>query len=96
MGKRLQVILQDPDYREIQRMARSRRMSLAEWVRQALDLACRYEPRGGAGRKLDVIRAAAQNDYPTGDVDTMLAEIEKGYGGGVQPGIESQPQRAKG
>jgi hypothetical protein len=85
MAKRLQVILQDPEYREIQRMARSRRMSLAEWVRQALDLARRYEPLGGAGKKLDVIRAAAQYDYPTGDVDTMLAEIEKGYGSGVQP-----------
>src|SRR5438874_13296243 len=36
MAKRLQVILQDPDYREIQRIARVRRMSIAEWVRQAL------------------------------------------------------------
>ena len=41
MAKRLQVIMQDPDYREIQRMARSRQMSVAEWVRQALDLARR-------------------------------------------------------
>ena len=29
MSKRLQVILQDPEYREIQRVARSRRMSIA-------------------------------------------------------------------
>ena len=85
MTKRLQVILQDPEYREIQKMARSRRMSLAEWVRQALELARRREPLGTTGKKLDVIRAAAQHDYPTGDIDTMLAEIEKGYGTGVQP-----------
>jgi len=85
MAKRLQVILQDPEYREIQRMARSRRMSLAEWVRQALDLARRREPLGDAGKKLAVIRAAAQHDYPTGDIDGMLAEIEKGYGSGPQP-----------
>jgi hypothetical protein len=32
MAKRLQVILQDPDYKEIQRAARSCQMSLAEWV----------------------------------------------------------------
>jgi hypothetical protein len=32
MAKRLQVIFQDPDYREIQRAARSRRMSIAQWV----------------------------------------------------------------
>jgi hypothetical protein len=84
MAKRLQVILQDPEYREIQKMARTRRMSLAEWVRQALDLARRREPLGDAAKKLEVIRAAAKHDYPTGDIDTMLAEIEKGYGTGAQ------------
>jgi hypothetical protein len=85
MAKRLQVILQDPEYREIQKMARSRHMSLAEWVRQALDLARRREPLGNTGKKLGVIRAAAQRNYPTGDIDSMLAEIEKGYGTGVNP-----------
>ena len=79
------MILQDPEYREIQKMARARRMSLAEWVRQALDLARRREPLGGSGKKLEVIRAAAQHDYPAGDIDSMLAEIEKGYGTGVHP-----------
>jgi hypothetical protein len=85
MAKRLQVILQDPDYREIQSMARSRSMSLAEWVRQALDLARRREPLGNTGKKLGAIRAAARHDFPTGDIDTMLAEIERGYGHGLQP-----------
>lgn len=79
MPKRLQVILQDPDYREIQLMARSRRMSLAEWVRQALDMARRREPLGGIGKKLEVIRAAARHDYPVSDIGGMLAEIERGY-----------------
>jgi hypothetical protein len=85
MAKRLQVILQDADYREIQKMARSRRMSLAEWVRQALEVARRREPLGTASKKLETIRAAAQHDYPTADINTMLAEIEKGYGTGIQP-----------
>jgi hypothetical protein len=85
MSKRLQVILQDPEYREIQKMARTRRMSLAEWVRQALDLARRREPLGDAGKKLEIIRSAAQHDYPTGDIDSVLAEIEKGYGTGTHP-----------
>jgi len=85
MSKRLQVILKDPEYREIQRAARSRRMSIAEWVRQALDLACRREPAGGVSKKLEVIRAAAQYDYPVSDIEVMLAEIEKGYGTGAQP-----------
>ena len=49
------------------------------------DLARRREPLGSAGKKLEVIRAAAQHDYPTADIDTMLAEIEMGYGTGPRP-----------
>ncbi len=82
MAKRLQVILRDPEYRAIQRAARSRHMSIAEWVRQALDLARRREPGSGAGKKLGIIRAAARFDFPTGDIDRMLAEIEAGYSSG--------------
>jgi hypothetical protein len=85
MAKRLQVILKDPEYREIKRAARSRRMSIAEWVRQALDQAQRREPVGKVGKKLEVIRAAARFDYPTGDIGQMLAEIERGYGSGAHP-----------
>ena len=85
MSKRLQVILQDPEYREIQRAARSRQMSIAEWVRQALALARRREPLGDVERKLAAIRAAARHESPTSDSDTMLAEIERGYSAGQQP-----------
>jgi hypothetical protein len=84
MSKRLQVILRDPEYREIQKVARSRHMSIAEWVRQALALARRREPSADAGKKLDVVRAAARHDFPTGEIDSMLAEIESGYSGGPQ------------
>ena len=79
MAKRLQVILQDAEYREVQRAARSRQMSIAEWVRQALALARRREPLGDVSKKLEIVRAAARHEYPTGNIDTMLAEIEKGY-----------------
>ncbi len=85
MAKRLQVILQDPEYREIQRIARSRHISLAEWVRQALALARRKEPVGDIGTKLAVIRAAAQHEFPVGTIDEMLADVEKGYGAGPNP-----------
>jgi predicted ATPase len=84
MAKRLQVILPDPDYKEIQRVARSRHMSLAEWVRQALESARRQEPLSSAGKKLDSVRIAAQHEFPSGDVEDMLAEIEAGYGAGTR------------
>jgi hypothetical protein len=80
MAKRLQVILQDSEYREIKRVACARHMSLAEWVRQALERARHREPLGDAGKKLQVIRAAIKHDFPTGDIDQMLTEIESGYG----------------
>ena len=79
------MILQDPEYREIQRAARSRRMSIAAWVRQALDIARRREPKADVGKKLAAIRAAARYDFPSGDIDDMLAEIESGYTGGTKP-----------
>lgn len=85
MAKRLQVIVQDPDYREIQRAARSRHMTIAEWVRQALEFAYRREPVGGAEKKLAAIREAVKHSGPTADIDTMLAEIEAGYGSGPKP-----------
>jgi predicted 2-oxoglutarate/Fe(II)-dependent dioxygenase YbiX len=85
VAKRLQVILQDPEYREIQRAARSRRMSIAEWVRQALAHARRRELLGDVDKKLAAIRAAAKYESPTADIETMLAEIEQGYLSGYEP-----------
>ncbi len=85
MAKRLQVIVQDPEYRDIQRAARLRRMSIAEWVRQALVQARRREPSREVASKMEVIRAASKMDFPTGDIDRMLEEIEQGYGSGVEP-----------
>lgn len=84
MAKRLQVIVQDPEYREIQRAARSRQMSIAEWVRQTLQSARRQEPTGSIGKKLESIRMAAQHEFPAGDIDRMLAEIEAGYSAGMR------------
>jgi hypothetical protein len=84
MAKRLQVILQDPEYREIQRAARSQRMSLAEWVRRALESARRKQPDGSSDKKLEAIRLATQHEFPTAEIDQMLAEIEAGYGSGTR------------
>jgi hypothetical protein len=58
---------------------------IAEWVRQALDFARRREPVGGVSKKLEIIRAAAQHDYPVNDRDDMLSEIERGYHTGAHP-----------
>jgi len=85
MAKRLQVIVQEPEYRDIQRAARLRHMSIAEWVRQALVQARRSEPGREVSSRLDIIRAAARMEFPTADIDRMLEEIERGYKSGMQP-----------
>jgi Arc/MetJ-type ribon-helix-helix transcriptional regulator len=85
MSKRLQVVLDDGEYREIQQIARRQRMSVSEWVRQALRRVRRSEPVRDAEVKLEAVRAALRHEFPTADIDRMLAEIERGYlgdGGG--------------
>jgi hypothetical protein len=79
MSKRLQVLLDEDELDEIQRVAAGRRMTVAEWVRQAL-----REARSGISivpveRKLLVVRDAAAHTYPTADMDQMGVEIERGY-----------------
>lgn len=79
MSKRLQVLLDEAELRDVQRLARAQRMSVAEWVRGALRAALRREPLGDAAKKLAVVRAAARHTFPSADIDQMLGEIERGY-----------------
>lgn len=79
MSIRLQVLLDEAEMRDIRQAARRSRMTVAEWVRQALRAARRREPTIDAAKKLEVIRAAARHTFPTADIDQMLAEIERGY-----------------
>lgn len=79
MSKRLQVILDDKEMRDIQRTAKRQQMTVAEWVRQALRAAQRQVPLTDTKKKLGVVRAAARHDFPTGDIDQMLREINQGY-----------------
>jgi hypothetical protein len=73
--------MSESEFREIQRVARRHRMTVAEWVRQALRAARRREPLGGAETKLDVVRAASRHTFSTADIEQMVAEIERGYSG---------------
>lgn len=72
-------MLKDGEYREIRRIARSRRMSVSEWVRRALDVALRESPAGDMKKKLEAIRRAVQYQFLVTDIEGMLDETEKGY-----------------
>lgn len=79
MSKRLQVLLDESEMREIRRMAKGQRMTVAAWVRQVLRQVRREYPAEDTTKKLSALRSAARHSFPTADIDQMLAEIDKGY-----------------
>lgn len=78
MTTRLQVLLDDDEIAEIRRVAKRHRMTVAEWVRQALRKARRDEPGSDPREKLVAIHEALRSEYPTADIRQMLSEIEGG------------------
>jgi len=77
--KRLQVLIEDEELREIQRSARRERVTTAEWVRQRLREARERQARPGVATKLAAVQAAYRHQGPTADIEQMLSEIERGY-----------------
>ncbi len=79
MSKRLQVIMDDDELREIQRVAARERTTVADWVRRAIREARRQHPAKTASTKMEHVRAAARNAFPVAEITEMLQEIESGY-----------------
>lgn len=77
MRRRLQVLLEDSELRELQRIAETKGTSVAEWVRQVLREASRQEQLGDADKKLRVVRAAVRHAFPTADIGQVLADLER-------------------
>ncbi len=77
MTKRLQVLFEEEEYREIKATAARERMTVAEWVRQTLRRA-RTQRAHNVESKLRAVSDAARNAYPTADIADMLEEISKG------------------
>ena len=87
MTKRLQVLFDDEELLDLQRLARRHRMTTAEWVRRSLRAAREAESGADVGQKLAAVRTAAAHAFPTADIGTMLEEIEHGYGAGASPAL---------
>jgi Ribbon-helix-helix protein, copG family len=79
MSKRLQVLLDEAELRDVREAARRQGMPVSEWVRRALREARRREPRSDIDAKVRAIRSAARHDFPSADIDQMIEEIERGY-----------------
>ena len=81
MTKRLQVLFDDADYAALQAAATSRGLTMAEWVRQALNAARREASTSDVDRKLSAIRAAVRHAAPTGALERLVEETGRGYAG---------------
>ena len=79
MSKRLQVLLEEDELRDIRKVARSQRLTVAEWVRQTLRAARRQVPLSSRARKLEALEEAERYSFPAGPIEQMLGEIERGY-----------------
>jgi len=85
MSKRLQVVVTDEELGEIQQSAPQAGLTASEWVRQSLRQARRASAAGDPARKLAVIRAAAEHEFPTAEIADMLAQIQSGYRERLKP-----------
>ncbi len=77
--------MDEVEFQEIRRAACARKLTVAAWVREAIRAAHRGESVPDPDKKLAVVRAAVRHDFPTADVEQMIAEIEMGCSRGGQP-----------
>ena len=81
MSKRLQILMPDDEYRAVASAARRRGQPITQVVRDSLrrTLAEEHDTEDPE-RRIAAILRFARFSGPTGDIDQILAEIERGRG----------------
>ena len=75
MSKRLQVLIPEELDARLRKAAERGRVSKGEWVRRAIEE--RLE-RQAAKLPADPLAALERLEAPTGDIEAILAEVERG------------------
>lgn len=78
MSKRLQVLVPDSEYKELQRIARAEHQNVAEWVRESIRVMLQKRRPKSSSERIASILKFARYCGPSGDIDTLLEQIEKG------------------
>ncbi|MDA0350607.1 MAG: antitoxin [Chloroflexi bacterium] len=78
MSKRLQVVLPDDEYRAIQDAAKRQGKPIARIVRDSLRRTVAEEPEIEPAERIAAVLRFARFSGPTGDIEQMLEEIERG------------------
>ena len=77
MAKRVQVVLEDDEYKAIKAATEARHVTVEELVLQRVRLH-EVRPRKTAEDILRTIEWASQLNHPTADIDVMLEQIAAG------------------
>lgn len=80
MSKRLQVLIDPKEYRHFKNLAKRRGLTLGEWVRRGLKDYANQSSLKTPGQKLRNLRKFSKYQYPIGDIEQVLQEIETGRG----------------
>jgi len=78
MSKRLQVVLDDDEFADLQRAADREHLTLSGWVRRALRDARGNGSTDDIETRLGAVRSAMRHSFPTADIDQMLDEVRQG------------------
>ena len=78
MSTRLQVIVSEDELSSLRQAARRTGLTVSEWVRRALRRARDEQAGPTAESRLRAVERALACNHPTGDIDEMLADIERG------------------
>lgn len=73
------MVVSDAELRQFGECARGRGLTVSEWVRQALRATERETSLGSGEHKLAAVRSGLSHSFPAPSIDTMNAEIERGY-----------------
>ena len=78
MSKRLQVIMPDDEYRAVADIARRQGKPLSRIVRDSLRRTVAEEQQLAPEQRIAAVLRFARFAGPTGDIDQLLGEIERG------------------
>ena len=65
--------------KEIKTLAEQEKMTVSAWVRRAIMHEKKDRPGINAKTKLEVIRKSSEYTFPTGNIEDMIADIERSY-----------------
>lgn len=78
MSTRLQIVMSEAEVASLRQVARRAGLTVSEWARRALRAARSAQAVPSPASKLEALERALSCNYPTGDIDEMLADIERG------------------